>query len=119
MEADERERLRNMVYDLWSGPAGSIPDGEAVMGTVRGLLREASSCCDPKEFFVAAERRVKSIFIHAFQDSDTFDLARVRRCCNAYPLEDGRLMPGCVYNIGRRRQSGYDEEEGRGRGNAQ
>jgi 7,8-dihydro-6-hydroxymethylpterin dimethyltransferase len=46
---------------------------------------------------------VKSIFIHAFQDADTFDLARVRRCCNAYAQPDGKLIPACVHNVlGRR-----------------
>ena len=44
----------------------------------------------------------KSIFIHAFQDAETFDLARARRCCNAYPQPDGSLMPACVYNVLRR-----------------
>ncbi len=49
------------------------------------------------------ERRVKSIFIHAFQDADTFDLARVRRCCNAYPQADGKFIPACMHNVLRRK----------------
>jgi uncharacterized radical SAM superfamily Fe-S cluster-containing enzyme len=103
LAADELDRLKRMVYDLWSAPSGATPDSEAVMKTVRGLLREAScGCFDARKVFAAAERRVKSIFIHAFQDADTFDLARVRRCCNAYPQPDGRLMPSCVMNVLRR-----------------
>lgn len=102
LNAGETDTLRDMIYELWSGPAAVAPDGEAVMSTLRGILDEINagcSCFNPRRAFGIAERRVKSIFIHAFQDADTFDLARVRRCCNAYPLPDGRLMPACVYNV--------------------
>jgi len=102
LDPEEFERLRALVYELWSGPAGSAPDTEAVMQTLSGILREMSGgcgCFDPRKAFLMAERRVKSVFIHAFQDADTFDLARARRCCNAYPQPDGSLMPACVYNV--------------------
>jgi len=102
LDADEFDRLREMVYELWSGPAGSAPDTEAVMETLSGILREISdgcACFDPRKAFSLTERRINSIFIHAFQDADTFDLARVRRCCNAYPQPDGSLIPACVHNV--------------------
>ena len=100
LEADEHERLKDMIYELWSGPAGTGPDGQAVLDTLRGILEELSCACfDARQAFTTAERRVKSIFIHAFQDADTFDLARVRRCCNAYPQADGRLIPACAHNV--------------------
>lgn len=109
LDADEHERLKRMIYELWSGPAGAVPDGQAVLATLRSLLREASggsscSCFDPRRSFTAMERKVKSIFIHAFQDAETFDLARVRRCCQAYPQPDGSLIPACVHNVLRRGQ---------------
>lgn len=102
LDEQEFDRLREMVYDLWSGPAGAAPDGQAVMSTLSGIMREISGdcgCFDPRRAFGLAERRIKSIFIHAFQDADTFDLARVRRCCNAYPQPDGKLIPACVHNV--------------------
>ena len=102
LDDQEFDRLREMVYDLWSGPAGSAPDTEAVMETLSGILREISNgcaCFDPRKAFSLTERRINSIFIHAFQDADTFDLARVRRCCNAYPQPDGSLIPACVHNV--------------------
>jgi uncharacterized radical SAM superfamily Fe-S cluster-containing enzyme len=103
LDRDEYERLREMVYALWSGPAGSVPESEAVMATLRGILRQLSGGrFDAKRTFALAERRVKSIFLHAFQDADTFDLARVRRCCNGYPQADGTLIPACVQNVLRR-----------------
>ena len=92
--------MKDMIYELWSGPAGAAPDGEAVMRTLRGILDEmAAGGSIAARRLRCTERRVKSIFIHAFQDAETFDLARVRRCCNAYPQPDGRLMPACVRNV--------------------
>jgi hypothetical protein len=106
LDADEHARLKEMIYELWSGPAGAAPDAPAVMKVLSEILRELSSncsCFDPRKAFAQSERRMKSIFIHAFQDADTFDLARVRKCCNAYPQPDGSLIPVCVNNVLRRR----------------
>lgn len=102
LDPEQHERLKQWVYELWSGPAGSVPESESVLKALRGLLWEFSACAcqrfDPRTAFLLTERRVKSIFIHAFQDAETFDLARARRCCNAYPQPDGRLLPACVRN---------------------
>lgn len=100
LDEEEHERMKDMIYDLWSGPAGSAPDSEAVMKTLRRLLDEMSAeRFDRRRVFLSTERRVKSIFLHAFQDAESFDLARVRRCCNGYPQPDGTLMPACVHNV--------------------
>ncbi len=102
LDEEETESLKDLVYELWSGPRALAPDGESIMRTLRRILDELTCSCmafDPRKTFGIAQRRIKSIFIHAFQDADTFDLARVRRCCTAYPLADGRLMPACVYNV--------------------
>jgi len=100
LDVDDQEHLRDMVYEIWSGPAAAAPDSEAVMTTLRSLIDEMScSCFDPRKAFTIAERHIKSIFIHAFQDVNNFDLARVRRCCQAYPQPDGKLIPACVHNV--------------------
>jgi uncharacterized radical SAM superfamily Fe-S cluster-containing enzyme len=100
LDEQEHQHLKDMVYELWSGPVGTSPDGQAVLDTLRNILAEMSCACfDARMAFTTAERRIKSIFIHAFQDADTFDLARVRRCCNAYPQPDGRLIPACAHNV--------------------
>jgi 7,8-dihydro-6-hydroxymethylpterin dimethyltransferase len=105
LDIEEQERLKEMVYDLWSGPAGNAPDGAGVLKTIRALLRELPcGCFNARQTFSLMERRIKSVFIHAFQDWETFDLARVRRCCNAYPQPDGRLMPACAHNVLKRPQ---------------
>ncbi len=100
LDSEEYDHLKDLIYELWSGPAGSAPDNEAVMRTLRGILDAvAASGFEPRAAFTLAERHIKSIFIHAFQDADTFDLSRVRRCCQAYPQPDGRLIPACVHNV--------------------
>ena len=105
LDDDAFDTLREKVYDLWSGPVGAAPDTQAVLDTLGGILREISSSCgcfDPRKAFTLTERHINSIFIHAFQDPETFDLARVRRCCNGYPQADGTIMPVCVHNVLRR-----------------
>lgn len=100
LDEEEHQRLKDMIYEIWSGPVGMAPDSEAVMRTLRSILDEmGGGPCDCRQAFALTERRVKSIFIHAFQDAQTFDLARARRCCNAYPQPDGRLLPACVRNV--------------------
>lgn len=100
LDSREQDHLRDLIYEMWSGPAGAAPDSKAVMRTLAAILEEISgSGFDPRKAFTAAERHVKSIFIHAFQDVETFDLSRVRRCCQAYPQPDGRLIPICVHNV--------------------
>jgi 7,8-dihydro-6-hydroxymethylpterin dimethyltransferase len=100
LDSEEHEHLKTMVYEIWSGPAGIAPDSQRVMTTLRRILDEVCGCkFAPRAAFQTAERHIKSIFIHAFQDADTFDLSRARRCCQAYPQPDGKLMPACVYNV--------------------
>lgn len=106
LDGDEQENLRDMIYEIWSGPAATAPDSKSVMTTLRKIIDELScSGFDPRKAFTIAERHIKSIFIHAFQDAETFDLSRVRRCCQAYSQPDGRLIPACLNNVlGRKSQ---------------
>ncbi len=99
------DSIREAVCDLWSGPSGTTPDSDRALKAVRRLLESVTaspSGFDPAAAVRLAERSIKSIFIHHFMDRDTFDLARARKCCNVYPLADGRMMPCCVHNCLRR-----------------
>ena len=103
-DAESFEQIQEAVYDLWSGPSGMTPDSQQTLGAVRRLLR-AATCGEgynAGRALAAAERSIKSIFVHQFMDRDTFDLARVRKCCNVYPQPDGKLIPACVNNCIRR-----------------
>jgi len=97
------ERIKSLIYELWSGGAVANPESQAVLKAVRELLRDISKISsrvfDARKLFSIGERKIKSVFIHAFQDADTFDLARVRRCCNGYPQKDGRIIPACIHNV--------------------
>ena len=97
-------QIKDALYDLWSGPAGLAPDSTRAMQAIRRILDSINSCgrfCATSAAR-AAEKSMKSIFIHHFMDRHNFDVARVRKCCQVYPLPDGRLMPACVYNCLRR-----------------
>ena len=102
-DAESFALIQDAMYELWSGPAGLAPDSQKTLAAVRQLL-DAINCGPrgPCSAIAATERSVKSVFIHHFMDRHTFDLSRARKCCQVYPLADGRLMPACVYNCLRR-----------------
>lgn len=99
-DAESVERIRDAMYELWSGPAATRPDSAKALQAIRKLL-DAAQC---KGRFCAsaattvAQKSLKSIFIHHFMDRHSFDLSRCRKCCQVYPQPDGRLVPACVYN---------------------
>ncbi len=103
LNADEHGELKDMVYQLW---AESSDEADEVLTTLKRLLKNytepktqcSCKCFNPRQAFNLMEREIKSVYIHAFMDRDTFDLVRVRRCCQAYALPDGRLIPCCVRN---------------------
>jgi uncharacterized radical SAM superfamily Fe-S cluster-containing enzyme len=125
-DAESFTQVTDAVYDLWAGlptlepVSAKAPAGPAcapsepcacnpffsqkALQTIKGLLTSATAGggYSPQKALAAAERSVKSIFIHQFMDPDTFDLSRARKCCQVYPQPDGRLMPACVYNCLRR-----------------
>ena len=105
-DEDFEEAIRATIDELWSS-SGQLPDNERVLATLRRALR----LMYPEERVVAVEERlrigeglVKSIFVHAFMDAHTFEIDRIKRCCTHYALPDGRLMPGCAYNVLYRRE---------------
>ena len=98
--------IRDAIDTLWSG-SGQVPDSDAILATLRRLLR----LMYPPDRALALEERlqigeglVKTIFIHAFMDEHTFEVDRIKKCCTHYALPDGRLMPGCAYNMFYRHQ---------------
>lgn len=103
-DGETYEKIREAIYDLWSGPAGMAPDSCKALGAVRELLNrfQSAGMCNCRAGVSAASGMLKSVFIHHFMDRHTFDLSRARKCCQVYPLADGRIMPACVYNCLRR-----------------
>lgn len=46
-----------------------------------------------------AESAVRTIYVHAHMDEDTFDCSRAMMCPDLVPAEPGRLIPACTYNL--------------------
>jgi uncharacterized radical SAM superfamily Fe-S cluster-containing enzyme len=46
-----------------------------------------------------AESFVRTVYIHAHMDEDTFDCSRAMLCPDLVPTEPGRLVPACTYNL--------------------
>ncbi|MBI3821970.1 MAG: radical SAM protein [Planctomycetes bacterium] len=89
------------INQLWSA-AGNLPDSDRILRTLKRALR----LMYPEDRVLNLEQRlhlgeglVKTIFIHAFMDEHTFEIDRIKKCCTHYALPDGRLMPGCAYNM--------------------
>jgi uncharacterized radical SAM superfamily Fe-S cluster-containing enzyme len=100
-DATFEHALRRAIDELWSS-AGQIPDSDRILKTLKKALR----LMYPEDRVLALEERlrlgenmVKTIFIHAFMDEHTFEVDRIKKCCTHYAMPDGRLMPGCAYNM--------------------
>jgi uncharacterized radical SAM superfamily Fe-S cluster-containing enzyme len=93
--------MQATINQLWSA-AGTIPDSERILRALKRALRlmyPEARVLDLDERLHVGEGLVKTIFIHAFMDEHTFEVDRIKKCCTHYALPDGRLMPGCAYNM--------------------
>ncbi len=46
-----------------------------------------------------AEASVRTIYLHAHMDEDTFDCSRAMLCPDMVPAGPGRMIPACTYNL--------------------
>jgi uncharacterized radical SAM superfamily Fe-S cluster-containing enzyme len=92
--------LSDVINQLWSA-AGEIPDSDKISAAMKRALKALypKKALTTQERHRIAEREAKSVFIHHYMDRHNFDLERLRKCCHHYPLEDGRIMPACAYNL--------------------
>ena len=51
-----------------------------------------------------AESAVRTVYVHAHMDEDTFDCSRAMLCPDLVPTEPGRWVPACTYNLFYRQQ---------------
>jgi tetraether lipid synthase len=95
-EAFEDE-MRLAIDRLWS--EGAEPD---LLRTLREMLIRLyppGEALTVHERQRRAERMVKTIYVHAHMDEDTYDVARARRCPDQVPVDDGGLISACNYNL--------------------
>ncbi len=93
--------LRDTIDRMWTS-AGQVPDCDQIMGCLKRaifLMYPEDRALELEERLHIGESLVKTIFIHAFMDVHTFEVDRIKKCCTHYALPDGRLMPGCAYNL--------------------
>lgn len=73
----------------------------AAIAALRGLI----TACHPTQPITDTERqrraeeRVRSIYVHAHMDEDTFDASRAMCCPDLVPTAPGRFVPACTYNL--------------------
>src|SRR5215211_5759094 len=101
--------VREALEGLWSAKAagGSAPVAERL---------ECVACATgmPPELRDVAARGFM-VVVQDFQDPYTLDVGKLRKCCVAEIVPDGRLIPFCAYNsVGYREQIRAQQEIGNG-----
>jgi uncharacterized radical SAM superfamily Fe-S cluster-containing enzyme len=100
-DAGFESAIRATIDDLWTS-GGQLPQSDRILAQLRKCIRAmypTEKALELEERMHLGEGMVKTIFIHAFMDEHTFDVDRIKKCCTHYALPDGRLMPGCAYNM--------------------
>jgi uncharacterized radical SAM superfamily Fe-S cluster-containing enzyme len=96
-----QEVFRNVIDELWADP-DRLPESQAVLATIKRLLREMYPPGRPlpiDERRKIGERWTKAIYIHSHMDEENFDVSRVMKCCVGVPESDGSNIPTCSYNV--------------------
>jgi hypothetical protein len=89
------------ITELWARPDRS-PDDDRFLKIARKVLDEtypAGVTLTAHQRQARAERHIKTIYVHAHMDEDTFDVDRARRCGDLVPDRPGSLIPACTYNL--------------------
>jgi uncharacterized radical SAM superfamily Fe-S cluster-containing enzyme len=103
---EPREKLeevfRGIIDDLWSAPE-RLAEADRVLQTIKRLLSELYPPGRPtlpmRDRQRIAEQSTKAIYIHSHMDEESFDVARVMKCCVGVPETDGSNIPTCSYNV--------------------
>ncbi len=93
--------IKGAIDEMWTS-AGQVPDAKKILAALKKaifLMYPEDKALELEERLHIGEGLVKTIFIHAFMDVNTFEVDRIKKCCTHYALPDGRLMPGCAYNL--------------------
>jgi 7,8-dihydro-6-hydroxymethylpterin dimethyltransferase len=91
------DELRLAIDRLWS--RGESP---ALLGVAKDLLRRlypTGGSLSAHERQRLAERSVKTIYVHAHMDEDTYEVGRAVRCPDQVPVGGERLISACNYNL--------------------
>lgn len=76
----------------------------AVLRTLIDEMYPSGTCVSEFQRQRIAESAVRTVYVHAHMDEDTFDCSRAMQCPDLVPAEPGRLIPACTYNLFYRRK---------------
>jgi len=91
------QELRDGIDRLWS--EGEQPE------LLRALKQMLTDLYPPGRSLTVHERqrraegRIKTIYVHAHMDEDTFEAGRAMRCPDQVPVHAERLVGACAYNL--------------------
>jgi uncharacterized radical SAM superfamily Fe-S cluster-containing enzyme len=89
--------LRAAIDRLWS--EGKDPQ---MLSALRELLTEvypAGRSLSAFERQRLAEQKIKTVYVHAHMDEDTYEVGRAMRCPDQVPVHAERLVGACNYNL--------------------
>ncbi|UCE21549.1 MAG: hypothetical protein JSV46_04855, partial [Candidatus Aminicenantes bacterium] len=91
--------IKERIFDLWSA-SDSSNASERILQRIREIFNKLNlDSFSSKEVLNLGIESMKSVFIHQFMDIHTLDFDRLVKCCNHYPLADGRIIPMCAQNV--------------------
>lgn len=112
LRLDDREEFFKETMDrlFAAGETGRL----RVFRKLVEALYPAGRTLTPFERQRVAESAVRTVYIHAHMDEETFDSGRAMLCPDLVPAAPGRLIPACTYNLFYRMQDErfYVEPEG-------
>ena len=94
------DTLHEIIHDVYA-QEDDIERGPDILAALKRSLSVMfpGRSLTAKEEQRIGEQQAKSIFIHHYMDAHDFDLERLRKCCHHYAQADGRVMPGCGFNL--------------------
>ena len=110
---DEERFFREVIDDLYArGETESL----AVFRKLTETLYPAGQPVSEFQRQRLAESAIRTVYIHAHMDEDTFDASRAMQCTDLVPAGEGKLIPACTYNLFYRQQDErfYVDASGRG-----
>ena len=85
------------IDDLWADPDRAARERGACCATLKRLIERDVPAGRPLSILDARRRspsaRRKAIYIHSHMDEETFDVARIMKCCVGVPEADGTQHP--------------------------
>ena len=91
------DELREGIDRLWS--EGERPELLRALKQMLSDLYPPGQPLSVHERQRRAEGRVKTIYVHAHMDEDTFEVGRAMRCPDQVPVHAERLVGACAYNL--------------------